>query len=139
VGTAVEIHNIGIWDCRFEAHACCQVVTTPSEHGRKTRLPSATFHIWQPGGVEMQLNTHIYVPRRPGQWVHWSSRMEEYVYPSDWTPEYGSILVPNVDNVRTDFLIQTIASQGKVCTVVRSGNTDSILMCDSLRKYRTVA
>lgn len=40
--------------------------------------------------------------------------MEEYIYPSDSTPEYRSILVPNVDNVRTDFLIQTIAMQGKV-------------------------
>lgn len=40
--------------------------------------------------------------------------MEEYVYPSDFTPVYSSILVPNVDNVRSDFLIRTIAKQGKV-------------------------
>lgn len=46
--------------------------------------------------------------------MHWSTCTEEYEYPPNATPEYGSILVPNVDNVRTDFLIQTIAKQGKV-------------------------
>lgn len=50
----------------------------------------------------------------PGQWVHWNTQVDEYVYPSEITPEYSSILVPNVDNIRTDFLIQTIAKQGKV-------------------------
>lgn len=46
--------------------------------------------------------------------MHWNTCTEEYEYPPDTTPEYGSILVPNVDNVRTDFLIKTIAKQGKV-------------------------
>jgi dynein heavy chain len=48
-----------------------------------------------------------------GQWQHWSHRVPEYIYAKDSIPEYSSILVPNVDNVRTDFLIDTIAKQEK--------------------------
>ena len=40
--------------------------------------------------------------------------MEEYIYSSEVVPEFSSILVPNVDNVRTNFLIDTIAKQYKV-------------------------
>lgn len=49
-----------------------------------------------------------------GKWEHWSSRVQEYMYPSDSVPEYASILVPNVDNIRTKFLIDVIAKQTKV-------------------------
>ncbi len=41
-------------------------------------------------------------------------KVAEYIYPTDVTPEYSTILVPNVDNTRTDYLVNAISKQGKV-------------------------
>lgn len=52
-----------------------------------------------------------------GDWEHWNKKLQPYFYPTDSIPEYASILVPNVDNIRTNFLIDTIAKQNKVSLI----------------------
>uniref|UniRef100_A0A4X1TUI0 AAA+ ATPase domain-containing protein n=1 Tax=Sus scrofa TaxID=9823 RepID=A0A4X1TUI0_PIG len=71
-----------------------------------------------------------------GKWMHWNSCTEEYVYPSHTIPEYSSILVPNVDNVRTDFLIKTIAKQGKAVLLVgEQGTAKTVMIKGFMSKY----
>ena len=53
-----------------------------------------------------------------GTWQHWKDRVPAYEYPKDRVPEFSSILVPNVDNVRMDFLIHAMAKQQKVFPIV---------------------
>lgn len=53
----------------------------------------------------------FFVDPETGQWNHWDRKVVPYDYPPDHTPQYASILVPNVDNVRTEFLMDVIAKQ----------------------------
>uniref|UniRef100_A0A8C3PI70 Uncharacterized protein n=2 Tax=Charadriiformes TaxID=8906 RepID=A0A8C3PI70_9CHAR len=71
-----------------------------------------------------------------GQWEHWSKKVPEYIYPKDSVPEYTSILVPNVDSVRTDFLMHTIMRQGKAVLLIgEQGTAKTVMIKDYTSKY----
>ncbi|XP_040838895.1 dynein heavy chain 8, axonemal isoform X1 [Ochotona curzoniae] len=71
-----------------------------------------------------------------GDWEHWNKKLQPYYYPTDSIPEYASILVPNVDNVRTNFLIDTIAKQHKAVLLTgEQGTAKTVMIKAYLKKY----
>nr|XP_054607993.1 dynein axonemal heavy chain 8 isoform X2 [Nothobranchius furzeri] len=75
-----------------------------------------------------------YMVDENGEWCHWNSHVGEYVYPTDHIPDYTSILVPNVDNTRTAFLLETIAKQHKAVLLIGEQGTAKTVMIKSYTK-----
>ncbi|XP_072296528.1 dynein axonemal heavy chain 8-like [Eucyclogobius newberryi] len=72
-----------------------------------------------------------YMVSTKGEWCHWEEHVGEYTYPTDHVPEYASILVPNVDNTRTSFLLETIAKQRKAMVLIGEQGTAKTVMVKS--------
>uniref|UniRef100_F7EDE6 Dynein axonemal heavy chain 8 n=1 Tax=Monodelphis domestica TaxID=13616 RepID=F7EDE6_MONDO len=71
-----------------------------------------------------------------GDWEHWNKKVEPYIYPTDSIPEYLSILVPNVDNVRSSFLMDTIAKQHKAVLLIgEQGTAKTVMIKGYMKKY----
>ncbi|KAK5645861.1 hypothetical protein RI129_004325 [Pyrocoelia pectoralis] len=92
------------------------------EFGVKT-YPKLDWPKCQPGESIFE-----YVVADSGKWQHWKERIEEFSYPSDQVLDYTSILVPNVDNTRTTFLIQIIAQLGKAVLLIGEPGTAKTVM-----------
>lgn len=74
-----------------------------------------------------------------GQWKNWNTLVTNYIYPEVSTPDYLSILVPIVDNVRIDYLINTIASQEKpVLLIGEQGTAKTAIMKNFMKKKMTM-
>jgi len=62
--------------------------------------------------------------------------VEEFHYPPDSVPQYANILVPNVDNVRTNYLIYQIAKQGKAILLIgEQGTAKTVMINKYLESY----
>eukprot|EP00043_Microstomoeca_roanoka_P013217 m.129292 g.129292 ORF g.129292 m.129292 type:complete len:4796 (-) comp15694_c0_seq1:72-14459(-) len=82
-----------------------------------------------------------YMVDENGNWEHWSQRVEPFDYPRDPAepvPAFRSILVPNIDNVRSEFLLHTIAKQGKaVLFIGEPGTAKTVITKGYCKKYNT--
>ncbi|XP_038654873.1 dynein heavy chain 8, axonemal-like isoform X2 [Scyliorhinus canicula] len=77
-----------------------------------------------------------YLVNQKGAWEHWRVWVQEYHYPTDSEPDYNSILVPNVDNVRTNFLVDIIAKQNKAVLLTgEQGTAKTVMIKGYLKKY----
>ncbi|XP_014211974.1 dynein heavy chain 5, axonemal-like [Copidosoma floridanum] len=71
-----------------------------------------------------------------GYWIHWDQKVPEFIYPSDRILEYYSILVPNIDNTRTMYLIDLIAKQDKsVLLIGEQGTAKTVMIKSFLSTY----
>ncbi|XP_064553878.1 dynein axonemal heavy chain 5 isoform X1 [Drosophila montana] len=70
-----------------------------------------------------------------GVWQSWKTLVTPYMYPELSTPDYLSILVPIVDNVRIDYLIGTIANQERAVMVIgEQGTGKTVIMKNFMKK-----
>ncbi|XP_062284222.1 dynein axonemal heavy chain 8-like [Scomber scombrus] len=77
-----------------------------------------------------------YMVNSNGEWCHWNNHVGEYIYPTDYVPDYASILVPNVDNTRTSFLLETIAKQRKAVLLIgEQGTAKTVMIKSHTKKY----
>ncbi|XP_029675665.1 LOW QUALITY PROTEIN: dynein heavy chain 8, axonemal-like [Formica exsecta] len=77
-----------------------------------------------------------YLVSDDGKWIHWSKMVSEFKYPPDRVLEYHTILVPNVDNTRTLYLIDIIAKQGKAVLLIgEEGTAKSVMMKSYMSKH----
>jgi dynein heavy chain, axonemal len=76
-----------------------------------------------------------YVVDENGEWVHWQERVVQWDYPADVTPDFHKILVPTVDSVRTEYLVDVIARQKlAVLLIGESGTAKTVTVKQYLEK-----
>ncbi|KAI3387946.1 hypothetical protein SNEBB_000651 [Seison nebaliae] len=100
----------------------------------ETFMASTELNLPLPNTSNDDTMFEYFVDSSDGQWHHWNTKVQEYHYPTDHIPEFSSILVPNVDNVRTTFLVSSLAKRGKAVLLTGEQGTAKTVI---LKNYMT--
>ena len=63
------------------------------------------------------------VDKNTGEWVNWEDRLEPYIYPKGDVPEFATILVPTIDNIRIEYLLSLLAHGGRSVLLIGDSGT----------------
>lgn len=76
-----------------------------------------------------------YFVTKTGNWQSWKTLVTTYVYPDYATPDFSSILIPIVDNVRIDYLIGSIAQQERAVLLIgEQGTGKTVIMKNYMKR-----
>lgn len=73
-----------------------------------------------------------------GAWENWRTLVTNYVYPEYATPDYLNILIPIIDNVRIDYLTNTIANQERAVLIIGEQGTGKTVMVKNFMKQKSI-
>ena len=70
-----------------------------------------------------------------GEWEHWSKSVPEWAYPADYSPEFSSIMVPTVDNVRMEYMLHALVEHKfNILLIGESGTAKSVTIQQYMNK-----
>lgn len=70
-----------------------------------------------------------------GKWDLWNSMLTNYEYPDYATPDFSSILIPILDNVRIQYLINLVGDQNKAVLLIgEQGSAKTVMMKAYMKK-----
>ncbi|GLH09312.1 Dynein heavy chain 5, axonemal [Gryllus bimaculatus] len=99
----------------------------------RERLPKLQLPQAKPGTQETSI--FDFAINKKGAWELWSKLLTSYAYPENSTPDYSSILVPIVENVRVARLVELIAEQGHAVLLIgEQGSAKTVMMKAFMRR-----
>src|SRR5690606_25808670 len=100
-----------------------------------SKLESLKLPVVKRGEEGSDSTIFVYEIDENGNWIHWKTRVKEWFYPTDHTPEFNTIIVPTVDSVRCEFLIDLIAKQRlSVLLIGESGSAKTVTIQQYIEK-----
>jgi len=63
--------------------------------------------------LEAGETAYEYFVNEKGEWAHWKTKVEPYVYPTDYEPKFADLLIPTLDSLRYESMLSMLVPAKK--------------------------